>query len=59
LWAIDFPTLLLVLFGAIHLGVVGVFDVDLITKIMGEYARLTDILIGVAGIWQISRQRWI
>jgi uncharacterized membrane protein YuzA (DUF378 family) len=59
LWAIDFPTLLLVLFGAIHLGFVGVFDVDLITKIMGQYARHTDILIGVAGIWQISRQRWI
>jgi len=51
--------LLLVLIGAIDLGVAGAFDVDLITKIMGDYARHTDILIGVSGIWQISRQRWI
>jgi uncharacterized membrane protein YuzA (DUF378 family) len=59
LWAIDFPTLLLVLIGAIHLGVSGLFDVDLITKIMGQYARHTEILIGAAGVWQIFRQRWV
>ena len=59
MWAIDAPTLLLVLLGAIYLGLLGFFNFDAISWALGEgYRQLTFQVVGVAAVWQLLRQRW-
>jgi len=57
MWLIDFPTLMIVLFSAIYLGLVGVvghpvepFDKDTM--------RWLFLVAGASGFWQLVRQRW-
>lgn len=56
-WLIDVLTLLLVLAGAMHLGLLGFFDIDFVSHLFGERTKFAYDLIGLAALWQISRQR--
>jgi uncharacterized membrane protein YuzA (DUF378 family) len=58
-WLIDFLTLVLVLVGAAHLGLLGFFDVDFVTDVFGKDTKFAYDVIGIASVWQISRQRLI
>lgn len=53
--AIDWIALILVIVGAINWGLVGLFDLNLVTSILGT-GMLTNIvydLVGLAGLWTI------
>jgi uncharacterized membrane protein YuzA (DUF378 family) len=57
---IDLPTLLLVLFGGIYVGLMGAFQIDILQMALGGVgARLIQAAIGLSAIWQITRQRFI
>ena len=48
-------TLLLVIVGGLNWGLVGAFDFNLVTAILGDgaLARIVYVLVGVSAIWQI------
>jgi uncharacterized membrane protein YuzA (DUF378 family) len=58
LWFIDFPTLVLVLIGGLLLGVQGIFGLDILAQYLGPAARLIQAVIGIAAVWQFSRQKF-
>ncbi|HEV8014444.1 MAG TPA: DUF378 domain-containing protein [Stellaceae bacterium] len=58
-WLVDFSTLVLVLLGAAHLGLLGFFDVNLVADVFGKDTKFAYDMIGIASLWQISRQRLI
>lgn len=58
MWWIDYPTLLLIIAAAIVLGILGVFQVNVVEQYLGSYARFVYLLFGFAGIWQMTRQRF-
>lgn len=48
-------TTMLILFGAVHLGLVGAFDIDIITKLLGVglLPKVLYVLIGVSAFMHI------
>jgi uncharacterized membrane protein YuzA (DUF378 family) len=56
-WVIDHPIMILIILGGIGLGLKGMFDADL-TQYLGRYQNAVLIVIGVAAIWQLTRQRF-
>jgi uncharacterized membrane protein YuzA (DUF378 family) len=60
MWFIDFPTLALIIAQAINTGVSAVFDVDLIGMVAwNQNSTVARTVIGLAGLWQLSRQRFV
>ena len=59
---IDRPTQALVLYAAINTGLIGAFHFDTLQWILGadagKWQPIVEIVIGLAGIWQVLRQRW-
>lgn len=46
--------LILLFIGGINWGLVGLFDLDLVTRIFGEtLARIIFVLVGIAGLWRL------
>lgn len=43
-------TLLLVIFGAVNIGLVTLLHVDLIGMIFGDFSRIINVLVGLSGI---------
>ena len=43
-------TLLLVIFGAVNIGLVTLLHVDLISVIFGDFSRIINVLVGLSGI---------
>jgi uncharacterized membrane protein YuzA (DUF378 family) len=59
-WAIDAPSLLLIMVGGFYLGLLGVFGFDAIDWAIGEgYKKAAFSIIGLATVWQFFRQRWV
>ena len=58
MWAIDHPTMILIILGGLHLGIKGAFGVDLAEKYLGSYTDAVYVLTGLAAIWQLRRQRF-
>jgi uncharacterized membrane protein YuzA (DUF378 family) len=58
MWWIDYPTLVLIIAAAIVLGILGVFQINVVEQYLGPYARFVYLLFGFAGIWQMTRQRF-
>ncbi len=56
MWIMDFPTLLLVVTGAIHLGAVGLFGPNVIAAVTGRQEKPAEAAIGISGVWQTARQ---
>jgi uncharacterized membrane protein YuzA (DUF378 family) len=54
---VDRPTQALVLFGAVNIGLIAAFGFDSL-RWLGHWELPMQYLIGVAGIWQLLRQRW-
>ncbi|HZY67649.1 MAG TPA: DUF378 domain-containing protein [Devosia sp.] len=53
---INIITLLLIIIGGINWGLVGAFDLNLVTAIFGEDSFLSNavfILVGLSALWQI------
>ena len=55
---IDEPAMVLVLVGAISMGVAAAFHFNFLNWALGGWERTAEILVGLAGIWQLLRQRW-
>jgi uncharacterized membrane protein YuzA (DUF378 family) len=55
---IDFTTLALVICAAIYLSAHGLWNVDFISAFAGQKANLVYTAVGIAGVWQLLRQRW-
>ena len=54
--AIDWIALVLVIIGAINWGLVGIFNIDLVSTIFGDMSivsRIVYSLVGISGIWMI------
>ncbi|MEM4239850.1 MAG: DUF378 domain-containing protein [Candidatus Woesearchaeota archaeon] len=53
--AVDWIALVLVIIGAINWGLVGLFDLNLVTAIFGSgtVANIVYDLVGLAGLWTI------
>jgi uncharacterized membrane protein YuzA (DUF378 family) len=56
--AVDCATLVIILLASLHLGFVGLFDLDLLTIAAGHYAGVAQIAVGLAALWQAKRQRF-
>jgi uncharacterized membrane protein YuzA (DUF378 family) len=55
---VDLPTLLIVIFGGFYLGLLGGFNIDILTAVFGGAgARIVQTLIGLCALWQVYRQR--
>lgn len=55
--ALDIISLILVIIGAITIGLVGLFEFDMIATIFGVgsmFTKVIYILIGVAGLWTLT-----
>lgn len=53
--ALRFITLLLMVIGAINWGLVGLFEIDLVSAIFGMmFARFIFVIVGLAGLYGIS-----
>ncbi len=55
--ALDWIVLVLVIVGAVNWGLVGLFGLDLVDKILGSIpmlAKIVYILVGVAGLYMIK-----
>ena len=49
--------LLLIIIGAIHWGLIGIFQFNLVDSLFGEgsiFSRIIYSLVGVAGLWSIA-----
>jgi uncharacterized membrane protein YuzA (DUF378 family) len=55
---LDRVTLALILYAAIDLGVKGAFGFDSLTWLFGTWIAAAQCCLGLAGIWQLLRQRW-
>lgn len=55
---IDLPTLILIITAALVLGILGLVRINLVEYFLGEHAKLGYLIFGLAGIWQLSRQRF-
>jgi uncharacterized membrane protein YuzA (DUF378 family) len=55
---IDRPTQALILFGGICVGLIGIFDFDLLHWLFGRWESSAQAAIGVSAVWQTLRQRW-
>jgi len=55
---IDHPTQALILYAAVNVGLVGAFGFDSLKWLVGHWSTPAQCLIGLAGIWQVLRQRW-
>lgn len=58
MFAIDFPTLVLILAAGLALGTEGAFGFSLFDWMFGAHKLLAYDLIGLAAVWQLSRQRF-
>lgn len=58
LWPFDFTSLALILLAGVQLGLAGVAGYDLIGAIFGRHYFIVYDIIGVATLWQLSRQRF-
>jgi uncharacterized membrane protein YuzA (DUF378 family) len=54
---IDLLTLILLLLAGFELGLIGFFGFSLLTWVFGDGHRFAYDAIGLAAIWQLSRQR--
>lgn len=55
---IDRPTLILVLYAGIDVGLIGAFDFDILHWVTGKWLPVAQCVIGLASVWQVLRQRW-
>ena len=55
---VDLITLLLILSGGLHLGLLGAFGWDAFGSLTGSYVSLLYVLVGASAVWQICRQRF-
>lgn len=46
-------TLLLVIFGAVNIGLVTLLHVDLIGVIFGDFSRIISVLVGLSGMYML------
>jgi uncharacterized membrane protein YuzA (DUF378 family) len=59
MWFIDFPTLALIIAYSINTGISAVFDVDVIGLVAwNQNSTVARTVVGLAGVWQLTRQRW-
>ena len=58
MWTIDYPSMMLIILGGIHLGLLGMFGVNIAERFLDGYANLAYDLTGLAAIWQLTRQRY-
>jgi uncharacterized membrane protein YuzA (DUF378 family) len=54
---IDLLTLILILLAGVELGLIGFFGFSLLTWIFGDWHRFAYDAIGLAAVWQLTRQR--
>ncbi|MBY0500943.1 MAG: DUF378 domain-containing protein [Alphaproteobacteria bacterium] len=57
-YILELVTYILVIFGALNWGMVGIFDIDIVARLFGRGsfgARVIYILIGVAAILMLMR----
>jgi uncharacterized membrane protein YuzA (DUF378 family) len=59
LWAIDVPTLLVVIAAGLYVGLLGFFDFDAARWLFGPYATYAFMIVGMSAIWQLGRQRYL
>jgi uncharacterized membrane protein YuzA (DUF378 family) len=55
---VDRPTQALILYAAINAGLIGAFGFDSLNWLTGPWEAPAQCVIGVAGVWQLVRQRW-
>lgn len=58
MWAIDHPSMILIILGGIGLGLKGAFGVDISQQYLGGHTNTFFVLIGLAAMWQLTRQRY-
>jgi uncharacterized membrane protein YuzA (DUF378 family) len=58
MWAIDHPSMILIILAGINLGLKAAFDVDLVERYLGDYSHITYEIVGLAALWQLTRQRF-
>jgi uncharacterized membrane protein YuzA (DUF378 family) len=58
MWAIDHSSMILIILGGFDLGIRGLFGIDIGEQYLGSYAKAVYILIGIAAVWQLRRQRF-
>jgi uncharacterized membrane protein YuzA (DUF378 family) len=58
MWAIDHPSMILIILAGMNLGLKAAFDIDLVERYLGDYSRITYEIVGLAAIWQLMRQRF-
>lgn len=58
MWALDFPTLVLILAAGFELGSLGMFGFSLFGWALGSWKLLAYDAVGLAAIWQLCRQRF-
>lgn len=46
-------TLLLVIFGAVNIGIVTLLHVDLISLLFGDLSHIVSVLVGLSGIYML------
>lgn len=56
--AIDRSTLALILFAGVNVGLIGAVNFDILRWIFGWWEWMPEIVIGVAAVWQMLRQRY-
>jgi uncharacterized membrane protein YuzA (DUF378 family) len=58
MWAIDHPSMIMIILGGIDLGLKGAFGIDIAHQYLGGYTNTAYVLVGIAAIWQLKRQRF-
>jgi uncharacterized membrane protein YuzA (DUF378 family) len=59
LWAIDLPTLVIVIAAGLDIGLLGFFNFDAARWLFGRYATYAFMIVGMSAIWQLTRQRYL
>jgi uncharacterized protein len=54
---IDFFTIVLILIAGIELGLIGFFGFSLVGWLFGSWKSIAYDAVGIAALWQLSRQR--
>jgi uncharacterized membrane protein YuzA (DUF378 family) len=58
MWAIDHPSMILIILAGINLGLKAAFDIDLVERYLNGYSHITYEIVGLSAVWQLTRQRF-
>jgi uncharacterized membrane protein YuzA (DUF378 family) len=58
MWAIDHPSMILIILAGINLGLKAAFGIDLVERYLSNYSHITYEIVGLAAVWQLTRQRF-